>query len=165
MSSEVEKAAEKLAKLQAQAEKYSGPLAEAQAALEAAQEAEATRRQQRREEYSRAFVKEWSEHANKVVDEGSAAHERFKELICAEPWFMAFAEYRAGREKRRHVLDAAQAAQRVLGEEITVPEQRWYESSLLQEIVTMADEKATEIGGEYEKELGAERDAYVNGTQ
>ncbi|MFE3201587.1 hypothetical protein [Embleya sp. NPDC059237] len=64
-----------------------------------------------------------------------------------------------GRGKRRHVLDAAQAARNVLGEEITVPEQRWYESSLLQEIVTMADEKATEIGGEYEKELGAERDA------
>ncbi|MYS83604.1 recombinase family protein [Embleya scabrispora] len=38
--------------------------------------------------------KEWSERANKVVDEGSAAHERFKELIRAEPWFMVVAEYR-----------------------------------------------------------------------
>ncbi|MEU0939429.1 recombinase family protein [Embleya sp. NPDC005971] len=82
----------------------------------------------------------------------------------AEPWFVAFAEYRAGREKRRHILDAAQAAQRVLGEVITISEQRWYDSRLLEEIVELANAKATEIGGEYDRELSAERDAYVKGT-
>ncbi|WP_406298551.1 hypothetical protein OG948_24540 [Embleya sp. NBC_00888] len=164
MSSEVEKAAEKLAKLQAQAERYSTPLAEAHAALEAARVAETERQAERRKQYSRDYLKTYRERADAVIQDGKAAHERFKELISAEPWFIAYAEYRAGREKRRHVLDAAQAAQTVLGEVNTIPEQRWYESSLLQDIVKLADAKATEIGGEYDKELTAERDAYVKGT-
>lgn len=63
-----------------------------------------------------------------------------------------------------HVHNAAQAAQMVLGEVITVSEQRWYDSRLLEEIVNLADAKATEIGGQYFESLIAERDTFVKGA-
>ncbi|MEU2838604.1 hypothetical protein ABZ776_16130 [Streptomyces sp. NPDC007076] len=56
-TNEIKKAAERVAKLQAQAEKLSAPLADAQAELEAAQEAEAARRAERGAVYDREFSK------------------------------------------------------------------------------------------------------------
>ncbi|MEV8332597.1 hypothetical protein OG275_31140 [Streptomyces niveus] len=52
MTTEIEKAAERVAKLRAQAEKLSGPLADAQAQLQDAQEAELVRRAERSAEYN-----------------------------------------------------------------------------------------------------------------
>jgi chromosome segregation ATPase len=164
MSSEINKAAEKLAKLQAQAEKYSGPLAEAQAALETARKAEAERQAERRKQYSRDYLKTYRERADAVVEEGNAEYEKFKELISAEPWFVAFAKYRAARDKRRHILDSAQRAQNVLGEVITVPESRWYESTLINDLVSLADKLAGEFGGEFDRALTVEYDDFVKGA-
>ncbi|MGW9212929.1 hypothetical protein ACWGR4_38935 [Embleya sp. NPDC055664] len=164
MSSEIEKAAEKFAKLQAQAEKVSGPLAEAQAALEAARGAEAERQTERRKQYSRDYLKTYRERAEQVVEAGSVSRKKFEELLANEPWFMAFVEYRAARAKRAMILGAAQRAQGVLNEVPTVPEQRWYDSTLLTDLVSIADNMADRIGGEFSESLDAELDGYVKGT-
>ncbi|WP_326811567.1 hypothetical protein OIE62_15925 [Streptomyces scopuliridis] len=129
MTTEIEKAAERVAKLKAQAEKLSGPLANAQAQLQEAQEAETARRAERAAVY---------------------------------PWFVAFVEFRSARHKRRHVLDEAQRAQTTLGEVRTIPEQRWYSASLLDDIVSHADKKAEELAAKFSRELNEKREAYIS---
>ncbi|MCM1968638.1 hypothetical protein [Streptomyces sp. G1] len=161
MSAEIEKAAAQVAKLRAQAEKVSGPLADAEALLQAAQESESARRAERAMDYNREVVATYRERAEDIVTAGDAARERFFEALNSEPWFAAYVEYRSSRHKRGHVLTEAQWAQSALGEVSTIPEQRWYDARLLEDIVSHADRKAEELGVEFDEELSAKRDAYI----
>ncbi|WHM36238.1 hypothetical protein [Streptomyces sp. BPTC-684] len=164
MATEIEKAAAQVAKLRAQAEKVSGPLADAEAQLRAAEEAETARRAERAEEYNREFAETWRGRADEAAHSGDAARERFVEALSAEPWFAAYVEYRAARYKRGHVLTEAQRAQSALGEYVTVPEQRWYDAQLLDEIVKAVEGQAAQLGAEFSEELQATREAYISGT-
>ncbi|MFJ9212647.1 hypothetical protein [Streptomyces sp. NPDC102264] len=163
-TNEIEKAAERVAKLQAQAEKLSKPLANAQAELEAAQEAETARRTARGAAYDREFVETWGERADEAAHSGDDARERFVEALSAEPWFAAYVEFRAARHRRRHVLDEAQRAQTALREVVTVPEQRYYPIALLDEIVSHAEKKAQENAAAFSRELRETREAFLNGS-
>ncbi|MFD8480347.1 hypothetical protein [Kitasatospora sp. NPDC059673] len=89
MSAEIEKAAERLAKLRAQIDKVSGPLADAEAQLRAAEDAEKARRAEREIEYSREFVKNSPERASEAANSGDDARQRFYDALSAEPWFAA----------------------------------------------------------------------------
>lgn len=164
MTIDIEKAAERVAKLKAQAEKLSAPLADAQAQLEAAQETEAARRAERGAVYDRDFADTWQDRANEAAHSGDDAHTRFFEALTAEPWFAAYVEFRAARHKRRHVLDEAQRAQTALREVVTVPEQRYYPIALLDEIVSHAEKKAQENAAAFSRELRETREAFLNGS-
>ncbi|WP_338499293.1 hypothetical protein [Streptomyces sp. SJL17-4] len=164
MTTEIEKAAERVARLRAQAEKVSGPLADAEVQLRAAEEAEAARRADRAEEYNREFAGTWQARAEDAANSGDAARERFFEALSAEPWFAAYVEYRAARYKRGHVLTEAQRAQRALGEAVTAPEQRWYGAQILDEIVSAVESQAGEIGAQFSEDLDAARERYVSAT-
>ncbi|MEU6295758.1 hypothetical protein [Streptomyces erythrochromogenes] len=163
-ANELKRAAERVAKLKAQAEKLSAPLADAQAQLQAAQEAEAIRRAERAEVYDREFSQTWPARAQDAANSGDAARERFFEALHAEPWFAAYVEYRAARYKRGHVLTEAQRAQRALGEVVTVPEQRWYDAEIVDEIVRAVENQAGKIGAQFSEELDVARESYVSGT-
>lgn len=162
MATEIEKAAAQVEKLRAQAEKLSGPIAEAEAKLREAEEAESTRRAERAEVYNRKFAKTWPEQAEEAANSGDAARKRFFEALTAEPWFAAYVEYRAARYRRGHVLTEAQRAQTALSEDVTVPEQRWYDARLLEDLVSHADEKAAELGAEFARELEEKREAFIS---
>ncbi|MFJ5306208.1 hypothetical protein [Streptomyces sp. NPDC088350] len=164
MTTEIEKAAERVAKLRAQAEKLSGPLADAQAQLEEAQGAELARRTERSAEYNRGLADTWWERADTAARSGDNAHARFVELLTAEPWFAAYVEYRAARYKRGHVVTEAQRAQTALGEPVTAPEQRWYDVRILEEVVSAVEKQAAAQGAEFARELDEAREAYVSGT-
>ncbi|WKK20974.1 hypothetical protein QZH56_18960 [Streptomyces olivoreticuli] len=164
MATEIEEAAAQVAKLQAQAEKLSGPLADAEAQLRAAEEMEATRRAERATEYNREVVNRWSDRAQAAANSGDTAREKFYAALSEEPWFAAYVEFRAARYRRGHVLTEAQRAQAALREEPTVPEQRWYAAHLLEDIVNHADRKAAELSAEFAQELDDRREAYISGT-
>ncbi|MFJ3934699.1 hypothetical protein [Streptomyces sp. NPDC090029] len=162
MATEIEKAAERVAKLRAQADKLSGPLADAQAQLEAAQEAEAARRAERAADYDRQFVKNWMERADEAAHSGDDAHARFVEALSAEPWFAAYVEYRAARYRRMHVLTAAQSAQTALGDVVTVPEPRLYDAQILDEIRRAIEQQASALGAQYADELRQAREDHIS---
>ncbi|MEV0117580.1 hypothetical protein AB0H77_30805 [Streptomyces sp. NPDC050844] len=164
MATEIEKAAERVAKLRAQAEKMSAPLADAEAQLRAAQEAESARRAERAAEYDREIAETWRERADDAANSGDDARARFIEALSAEPWFAAYVEFRAARYKRGHVVTEAQQAQRALGEPVTAPEQRWYDALILDEIMQAVERQAAQLGGEFAEELQAAREAYVSGS-
>lgn len=161
-TNEIQKAAERVAKLKAQAEKLSTPLADAQAELEAAQETEAARRAERGAVYDREFSGNWSERAREAAHSGDDAHERFYELLSAETWFAAYVEFRAARHKRRHVLDEAQRAQRAVQDVVTVPEQRFYAIAILDAIESHAERKAQEKAAEFAEELRESRANFLD---
>ncbi|MFD0167646.1 hypothetical protein ACFVJH_26395 [Streptomyces decoyicus] len=161
-TNEIEKAAERVAKLRAQAEEISAPLADAQAQLEAAQEAEAARKAERGAVYDREFATTWRDRADEAANSGDDAHKRFYELLTAEPWFAAYVEYRAARHKRRHVLDEAQRAQRASREEVTVPEQRFYAIAILSDIEDHAEKMAHEKAAAFSSELREKRDEFLD---
>ncbi|MFJ3901782.1 hypothetical protein [Streptomyces sp. NPDC090025] len=161
MATEIEKAAERVAKLRAQAEKLSGPLADAQAQLDAAQEAESVRRAEREEAYNRNVVATWRDHADEAANSGDDAHARFLAALSAEPWFAAYVEYRSARYKRGHVLTEAQRAQTALREAVTVPEQRWYDAAILDEIQRTVEKQAAALGAKFSEDLDAQREAFV----
>ncbi|MGW2588532.1 hypothetical protein ACWCYZ_46190 [Streptomyces virginiae] len=163
MSAEIEKAAAQVAKLRAQAEKVSGPLADAEALLRAAEEAETTRRTERAMDYNREVAATWRERAEAAANSGDAARDRFFDALSDEPWFAAYVEYRSARHKRGHVLTEAQRAQSALGEVSTIPDQRWYDAGLLEDIVSHADRKALGLAAEFDTELSAKREAYIAG--
>lgn len=160
-ANEIEKAAERVARLRAQAEKLSAPLADAQAELEAAQEAEAARRAERGAVYDREFADTWQTRADEAAHSGDDARDRFYEALSAEPWFAAYVEFRAARHKRRHVLDEAQRAQRALREVVTVPEQRFYAIAILNAIESHAEEKAQQTAAAFADELRETRDEFL----
>lgn len=160
-ANEIEKAAERVAKLQAQAEKLSAPLADAQAQLEAAQEAEATRRAERGAVYDRDFVESWGSRAEEAANSGNEARDRFVEALSAEPWFAAYVEFRAARYRRGHVLTEAQRAQRFIGEPNTVPEQRWYDAQILDEIQRAVEDQAAKLGAQFAEELAQARENHI----
>ncbi|MGK5544731.1 hypothetical protein ACSNOH_08365 [Streptomyces sp. URMC 127] len=164
MGTDIEKAAEKVAKLRAQAERLSGPLAEAEAQLQAAEDAEAARRAARTAEYNREVVETWRDRADAVGNSGDAARERFYEALSAEPWFAAYVEFRAARHKRGHVVTEAQRAQAALGEVVTVPEQRWHDPFMLDDLVSHMDRKAAELAADFAQELDDKRESYVSGS-
>ncbi|MER7123556.1 hypothetical protein ACFQL8_28290 [Streptomyces goshikiensis] len=164
MSTEIEKVAAQVAKLRAQAEKVSGPLADAEAMLKAAEDAEAVRRAERTTDYNRRVVETWRERADTAARSGDAARERFLDALAVESWFAAYVQYRAARHKRGHVLTEAQRAQSALGEVCTVPEQRWYDARLLEDIVSHAAKKASELADEFDQEMSGKRDAYISGA-
>ncbi|MFJ1641642.1 hypothetical protein [Streptomyces sp. NPDC088256] len=160
-TNEIQKAAERVAKLRAQAEKLSAPLADAQAELASAQEAEATRRAERGEIYDRDFSRNYSDRAREAASSGDGARDRFYELLAEEPWFAAYVEFRAARHKRRHVLDEAQRAQRALQEVVTVPEQRYYPVAILNDIESHAEKMAAQKAAEFAEELRKTRDVFL----
>ncbi|MEV1092701.1 hypothetical protein [Streptomyces microflavus] len=164
MTTEIEKAAERVAKLRAQADKLSGPLADAQAQLQDAQEIEAARRAQRAATYNRRAAASWMERARTAAESGNDAHDRFLELLSQEPWFAAYVEYRAARYKRGHVVTEAQRAQTALGEPVTAPEQRWYAAAILEDVVKEVEKQAAEEGAKFGRQLAEAREAYVSGT-
>ncbi|MFF9015752.1 hypothetical protein ACF09C_22655 [Streptomyces sp. NPDC014870] len=161
MADEIEKAAERVAKLRAQAEKLSGPLADAQAQLAAAREVEAVRRTEREATYNRNVVATWRDRADEAAHSGDDAHARFVKALSAEPWFAAYVEYRSARYKRGHVLTEAQRAQTALGEVVTVPEQRWYDAAILDEIQRAVESQAAALGARFSEDLDAQREAFV----
>ncbi|MGW2540962.1 hypothetical protein ACWC5I_08820 [Kitasatospora sp. NPDC001574] len=161
MNNEIEKAAERVAKLRAQIEKTSGPLADAEAQLRAAEEAEKARRAEREMEYSRQFVSSWTERASEAANSGDIARQRFFDALSAEPWFAAYVEYRAARYKRGHVLSEAQRAQRTIGEFVTVPEQRYYAAQILEEIVEHVENESAQIADEFSQNLVVQRETYA----
>ncbi|MFE6225749.1 hypothetical protein [Streptomyces sp. NPDC057854] len=161
MATDIEKAAERVAKLRAQAEKFAGPLAEAEAELEAVQEAEAARRAEREGQYNRNFVRTWMDRAEEAAHSGDDAHARFLEALSAEPWFAAYVEYRSARYKRGHVLTEAQRAQTALREVVTVPEQRWYDAEILDEIQRAVEKQAAALGAKFSEDLDAQREAFI----
>ncbi|GGW18660.1 hypothetical protein GCM10018980_58460 [Streptomyces capoamus] len=136
-------------------------------ALEAAEAEKAARlaaeRDERARDYDRRTVGNWraDEEENRKA-EGEAL-EHFLTLVSDEPWFAAFVEYRAYRYKRGHILTAAQNAQTQLGESVTVPENQLYDSSLIGDLVALADRKAAEVGADFADELDAKREAYLSG--
>lgn len=161
-TNEIQKAAERVAKLKAQAEKLSSPLADAQAELEAAQEAEAARRAERGEVYDRQFSDNWSARADEAAHSGDDARTRFYEALSAEPWFVAYVEFRAARYRRGHVMTEAQRAQRAIGEEVTVPEQRWYAAMILDDVQSEVEKRSVELGAQFAEELTQAREEYVS---
>ncbi|WP_405795486.1 hypothetical protein [Streptomyces sp. NBC_01506] len=163
MTAEIEKAADRVAKLRAQAEKASAPLADAEAQLKEAQETEGARRAERAAAYNRDVVDTWQARADEASHSGDDARDRFFDALSAEPWFTAFVEFRAARHKRGHILTEAQRAQSALGEVVTVPEQRWYQATLLEDIVSHADKKAAELGAVFDHELTDKREAHLSG--
>ncbi|MGW7412931.1 hypothetical protein [Streptomyces sp. NPDC054863] len=164
MATKIEQAAAQVEKLRAQAESMSGPLAEAEAQLRAAQKAELARRAERAAEYNRQVVDTWRERADDAAHSGDTARDTFLAALSAEPWFAAYVEYRAARHKRGHVLTEAQRAQTALGETQTIPEHRWYDARLLEEIVAHADTEAAALGSGFDQELSDKREAYISGT-
>ncbi|MYW77472.1 hypothetical protein F610DRAFT_00766 [Streptomyces sp. LaPpAH-199] len=162
-TNEIKKAAERVAKLQAQAEKFSAPLADAQAQLEAAQEAEATRRAERGTVYDHEFADTWRDRADDAAHSGDDARDRFYAALSAEPWFAAYVEYRAARYRRGHVMTEAQRAQRAIGEEVTVPEQRWYATMILDDVQSEVEKRSAELGAQFAEELTQAREDYVSG--
>jgi hypothetical protein len=153
----------KLQKARAAAEKAAQELA----ALEAA-EAEkaatlAAERDAREIEYAHRVKETWraEEEANSEAEK--AARARFYELVSNEPWFVAFAEYRAHRFKRGHILTAAQDAQNRLGETATIPENRIYDATIMDDVINAAEQRANEIAADFADELEAKREAYVSG--
>lgn len=164
MSAEIEKAAAQVAKLRAQAEKMAGPLADAEALLREAEESETARRAERTADYNRQVVETWRDRADAAANSGDSARDRFFAALSDEPWFNAYVEYRSARHKRGHVLSEAQRAQSSLGEVCTIPEQRWYEAGLLDDIVSHADNRAKEMAAAFDRELTIKREGYVSGT-
>ncbi|BAJ26555.1 MULTISPECIES: hypothetical protein [Kitasatospora] len=164
MNPDVSKAADKLAKLRAQADKYATPLAEAEAALAVAEEAEEARRAERATEYDRAFAASWRERAQQASDADKANRERFVELLAEEPWFMAYMESRAERHKREKIMYAAQRAQSATGQPGTVPQPRMYDLRLIEDLIETTERMAAEIGAAYAEELDAKRTAYIEAT-
>ncbi|MET7976715.1 hypothetical protein ABZW44_27455 [Streptomyces mirabilis] len=146
--------------------------AKAQRELEALEAAEAAKaatlaaeREAREIEYAQQVKETWraEEEANSVAEK--AARARFHELVAEEPWFVAFAEYRAHRFKRGHILNAAQGAQSRLGETATVPENRIYDATIAEDIINAAEQRAGEIAADFADELDAKREAYVSGGE
>ncbi|MFB7470098.1 hypothetical protein [Kitasatospora sp. NPDC056184] len=164
MNPDVSKAADKLAKLRAQADKYAAPLADAEAALAVAQEAEVARQADRAAEYDRAFAASWRERAQQASDADKANRERFVELLAEEPWFMAYMASRAERYKREKIMHAAQRAQSANGQSVTVPEPRMYDLRLVDDLIETVERMAVEIGEHYAEELDAKRTAYIEAT-
>ncbi|MDX3342836.1 hypothetical protein PV409_33295 [Streptomyces sp. ME02-6979.5a] len=164
MANEIEKTAERVAKLRAQADKLSGPLADAQAQLQSAQEAEAARRAARAATYDRKVASSWMARAETAGKSGDDAHAHFAELLSEEPWFAAYVEYRAARYRRGHVVTEAQRAQTALGDPVTAPEQRWHGAEILEEIVKEVEKQAAARGAEFGRELDETREAFVSGT-
>ncbi|RPE33224.1 hypothetical protein [Kitasatospora cineracea] len=161
MTNDVEKAADRVAKLRAQIDKVSGPLASAEAELRAAEEVETARRTAREVDYSRQFVRTWRDQADEEANSGDDARNRFYEALSAEPWFAAYVEYRAARYKRGHVMTEAQRAQRTIGEVVTVPDQRFYGAQILDEIVDRLEKESSRIGADFDRELVERREKYV----
>ncbi|MDK0519775.1 hypothetical protein [Streptomyces sp. ML-6] len=114
------------------------------------------------------MVGTWRERADDVTSSGDTARETFLAALSVEPWFAAYVEYRAARHKRGHALTGAQRAQTALGEVQTVPEQRWYDARLLDDMVSHADRRAAELAAEFDSERGlivtAERGTVENGA-
>ncbi|MGV9271521.1 hypothetical protein ACWDRR_43545 [Kitasatospora sp. NPDC003701] len=164
MNPDVSKAADKLAKLRAQADKFAAPLAEAEAALATAQETERARRAERAAEYDRAFAASWHERAQQASDADKANRVRFVELLAEEPWFMAYMASRAERYKREKIMLAAQRAQSATGQQGTVPEPRMYDLRLVDDLIETTERMAAEIGAAYAEELDATRTAYIEAT-
>ncbi|MFJ9445326.1 hypothetical protein ACIRRH_26195 [Kitasatospora sp. NPDC101235] len=164
MNNEIEKAAERVAKLRAQRDKVTAPLADAEAVLEAAEQAERSRRDERGADYDRAFLKTWREQAAERSDRGSELYDEFLEQLSAEPWFQAYAARRAERFKREKILTAAQNAQARLGEERTVPEQRWYDLPIIDDMARAVDAVAGQIASAFAEQLDAKRQAYIEAT-
>lgn len=165
MSTDITKAAEKLAKLRAQAEKVAGPLAEAEDQLRAAEQAEATRQAERGLEFDRRRLDTYETESDTlmVTDEDHRAH--LRALLMDEPWFMAIVEFRASRFKRAEIHDAARSAAHRLGEDVRVPDVPWRDSRFLEFIVDESDRLAREMGQEFAQARGQERDDYMKASE
>lgn len=154
----------KLQKARAAAEKAQQELA-ALEAVEAERQAQRdAERAEREREYAQRIVNNWHDEDAANGKAERDARGKFLELVSQEPWFVAFAEYRAYRHKRGHLIHAVQRAQTVLDVPVTGLENRMYDSTLLDDIVSAAEERAAAvIAADFADELEAKREAYVNG--
>ncbi|MCT9108309.1 hypothetical protein N4G69_22190 [Streptomyces mirabilis] len=153
----------KLQRARAAAEKAAQELA----ALEAEESAKAAQiaaeRAAREIEYAHRVKETWRAEEEQNSEAEKAARARFYELVAEEPWFVAFAEYRAHRFKRGHILNTAQGAQSRLGETVTVPENRIYDATIMDDVINAAEQRAREIAADFADELDARRESFVNG--
>ncbi|MGW2559641.1 hypothetical protein ACWCXB_10430 [Streptomyces sp. NPDC001514] len=147
-----ETAAQELAKLEAvEAEK---------AAQVAAQRA------QRTKEYAAQTVATLRQRDDENRAAEDAARERYFELISAEPWFIAFCEYRAHRMYRSHIMSEAQNAKVAIGEDpMSVPDNRMYDSPFMEDLAAFAEQRASNIAEAIAAKREAEREAYVSGGE
>ncbi|CAL9571050.1 hypothetical protein SUDANB171_04818 [Streptomyces sp. enrichment culture] len=162
MNNEIQKAAERVAKLRAQADKLSGPIDDALAQLEKAERAEEDRRAVRAENYDTRVVATYKDRLQDMTESAHAARERFFEALSGEPWFAAYVEYRSARHKREHILSEATAAQRNLGQVCTVPDQRWTDNRFADDLLEYLEKKARESADEFGEEAQAARNAFIS---
>jgi hypothetical protein len=142
--------------------------AEDLAALEGAEvekvaQIEAERRE-RRLEYDRAFLADWSKLADEVTSNRASTE--------YDPKTMGFLEgviqFAAGRAKRTAILYAAQNAETHLGlmaSERTVPEPRGYPLDIMGHIERIVQGEAQRRAADFAVELDAKREAFVNGGE
>ena len=154
MSNELEKARKA-------AEAAKAKLAELEAQEAARQAQEAAQRREREEEYARGFLRGWRDRAYEA-----ASVDPYNEY---DPTTMGFLEglvrFAAAREKRRIVLDEARRAESVLGvpsAQSTIPPDRAVQLDVLGHIERIVRQEAARRAAEFEAELEAERERFIN---
>lgn len=164
MNSDISRAAQKVPRLKEQAEKLSAPPADAEAELRAAEEAEAARRHERRAVYERQTLDTWREEAAKTAEAAREPMLRFRELLAQEPWAIAWAEARAARFNRQKIHTEAQNAAAFLGEDMSpIPELRWVDPSLMDDVLSVVEEIAAGMSVEFANRRRAEKEEFING--
>ncbi|MEU9758279.1 hypothetical protein [Streptomyces sp. NPDC047985] len=62
-------------------------------------------------------------------------------------------------------MTEAQRAQRSIGEEVTVPEQRWYAAMILDDVQSEVEKRSAELGAVFAEELAQARKEYLSGKE
>ncbi|NEA44522.1 hypothetical protein [Streptomyces sp. SID11385] len=162
MNNDIQKAAERVAKLRAQADKLSAPLDDALAQLEKAERAEEDRRALRAENYDTRVAATYKDRLQEMTESAHAARERFFEALSGEPWFAGYVEYRSARHKREYILSEARAAQRNLGQVCTVPDQRWTDNRFADDLLEHLEKKAYESADKFGEEMRTARRDFIS---
>lgn len=161
----IETLSAKVAKLRAAAEKSTSPLAAAEAELAAAQEAKNARQEARSRAYDARVYCERHEAAERARKSADEPRERFTRLIAEQPWFHAWAEFRAARYRAWDVAVEAQNAAVNAGEDYNaVPNVTIGEADLIGDLTTLADAMAREIAAVQTEQRRAEREAFITDT-
>ncbi|MFE7954287.1 hypothetical protein [Streptomyces sp. NPDC057413] len=149
-----------LEKARKAAEAANAKLAELEAQEAARQAQEAAQRREREEEYARGFLKGWRDRAAEAASVSTSDE--------YDPDTMGFLEglirFAAAREKRRIVLDEARRAESVLEVPTsTIPPDRFYQLDVIGHIERIIRSEAARRVAEFEAELEAERERFING--
>ncbi|MGW7555532.1 hypothetical protein, partial [Streptomyces rimosus] len=155
----------KVAKLRATAEKHASPLAEAEAELAAAQEAEHARQEERSKAYDARVYDERHQAADDARKSADEPRARFERLVAEQPWFQAWAEVRAARYRAWDISVEAQNAAVNAGEDYSaVPNVTIGEADLIGDLTQLADERAREIATAEADQRRAAREAFITGA-